>query len=114
VLTAFQQVEDYIATLRVVSQQIERQKQAIEASQKYVTLETARYQTGIDPYLDVMIALNTLLTNQLTEVTLRVSEMTASVQLIQALGGGWNSAEIPAASKITTEGAERREADNPK
>jgi NodT family efflux transporter outer membrane factor (OMF) lipoprotein len=114
VLTAFQQVEDYIATLRVVSQQIERQQQAIEASQKYVKAATARYETGIDPYLNVITALNTLLTNQLTDVTLRVSEMTAAVQLVQALGGGWNSTELPAASKITTTAAQRQEADNPR
>jgi outer membrane protein TolC len=97
----------------VVSQQIQRQHQAIDASQKYVNLETARYQTGIDPYLDVIVALNTLLTNELTEVALRVSEMTASVQLVQALGGGWSSTELPSASTVTTKAAERREAENP-
>ena len=56
VLTAFQQVEDYIATLRVVSEQIAREDVAIEAAQKYLEIATARYQTGLDPYLNVMTA----------------------------------------------------------
>jgi NodT family efflux transporter outer membrane factor (OMF) lipoprotein len=102
VLTAFQQVEDYIATLRVVSDQINREDSAIEAAQRYLNIATARYQTGLDPYLDVMTAQLTLLNNQQTQVTLRVSEMTAAVELVQALGGGWNASEIPAPSKLTS------------
>jgi len=54
VLTAFQQVEDYIATLGVVSDQINRDDAAIEAAQRYLNIATARDQTGLDPYLDVM------------------------------------------------------------
>ena len=56
----------------------------------------SRYQTGLDPYLDVITAQTTLLADQQTAVTLRVSEMTAAVQLIQALGGGW---DVSAASR---------------
>lgn len=108
VLTAFQQVEDNIATLRVVSQQIIRQQEALKAAGKYVSLETARYETGIDPYLYVLAAQITLLTNQETEVSLRVSEMTAAVQLVQALGGGWNVSDLPVASSITTTKAARQ------
>jgi NodT family efflux transporter outer membrane factor (OMF) lipoprotein len=100
VLTAFQQVEDYIASLRVLSQQISRQQAAVEAAQRYLEIATARYQTGLDPYLNVITAENLLLSGQQTEVTLRVSEMTAAVQLIQALGGGWDAAQLPAASQI--------------
>jgi PAS domain S-box-containing protein len=104
VLTAFQQVEDYIATLRVLSEQIVRQDAAVEAAQRYVQIALARYQTGLDPYLDVMAAQLILLSDQQTEVTLRVSEMTAAVQLIQALGGGWDGAQLPAASQVTSRG----------
>jgi NodT family efflux transporter outer membrane factor (OMF) lipoprotein len=100
ILTAFQQVEDYIATLRVASEQINREGVAIEAAQRYVNLATARYETGLDPYLNVMSAQLTLLSNQLTQTTLRVNEMTAAVQLIQALGGGWNVSELPEPSKV--------------
>jgi NodT family efflux transporter outer membrane factor (OMF) lipoprotein len=99
VLTAFQQVEDYVATVRVLSQQIERQKAAVAAAQRFLDIATSRYQTGIDPYLNVITAQTTLLSDQQTEVTLRVSEMTAAVQLIQALGGGWDISQLPSAAE---------------
>jgi NodT family efflux transporter outer membrane factor (OMF) lipoprotein len=102
ILAAFQQVEDYIATVRVLSQQIERQKRAVDAAQRYLDIATTRYKTGIDPYLNVITAQTTLLTDQQTEVTLRVSEMTAAVQLIQALGGGWDTGQLPSADDVTT------------
>jgi NodT family efflux transporter outer membrane factor (OMF) lipoprotein len=102
VLTAFQQVEDYVATVRVLSQQIERQRAAVAAAQRFLDIATSRYQTGIDPYLNVITAETTLLTDQQTEVTLRVSEMTAAVQLIQALGGGWDIDQLPSADDVTT------------
>jgi NodT family efflux transporter outer membrane factor (OMF) lipoprotein len=105
VLTAFQQVEDNIATVRVLSQQIEREKTAVAAAQRFLDLATSRYQTGIDPYLNVITAETTLLTDQQTEVTLRVNEMTAAVKLIQALGGGWDTAQLPSAASITTQKA---------
>ena len=102
VLTAFQQVEDYIATVRVLSQQIERQRAAVAAAQRFLDIATSRYQTGIDPYLNVITAQTTLLSDQQTAVTLRVNEMTATVQLIQALGGGWDLTELPTPGEVTT------------
>jgi outer membrane protein TolC len=102
VLTAFEQVEDYIASVRILSQQIERQKTAVAAAQRFLDLATSRYQTGIDPYLNVITAETTLLSDQLTEVTLRVNEMTAAVQLVQALGGGWDTSQLPSADEVTT------------
>ena len=107
VLTAFQQVEDYIATLRVLSQQIARQDAAVQAAQRYVDIATARYQTGLDPYLNVLVAQDTLLSDRQTLVTLRVSEMTAAVQLVQALGGGFTLARLPAASQVASKKAAR-------
>jgi NodT family efflux transporter outer membrane factor (OMF) lipoprotein len=104
VLTAFQQVEDYIASLRILSQQVSQQEAAVAAAQRYLNIATARYQTGLDPYLNVITAENTLLSDQQTQVTLRVSEMTAAVQLIQALGGGWDTSQLPAASQVTKKG----------
>jgi NodT family efflux transporter outer membrane factor (OMF) lipoprotein len=105
ILTAFQQVEDYISTLRVISEQIVRQNEAIQAAQRYLEIATSRYQTGLDPYLDVIIAENALLSDQQTMVTLRVNEMTAAVQLIQALGGGWDVTQLPAAAQVTSNDA---------
>lgn len=102
VLTAFQQVEDYLATLRVTSQQIQQQDDAIRSAQRYFDLANTRYQTGLDPYLNVISAQTTLLSDQQTAVQLHVSAMTAAVELIQALGGGWDTTQLPAASKVTT------------
>jgi NodT family efflux transporter outer membrane factor (OMF) lipoprotein len=103
VLTAFQQVEDYVATVRVLSQQIERQKAAVNAAQRFLDIATTRYHTGIDPYLNVITAETTLLSDQQTEVTLRVSELTAAVQLIQALGGGWDTGQLPSPDEVTSQ-----------
>jgi NodT family efflux transporter outer membrane factor (OMF) lipoprotein len=113
VLTAFQQVEDYIATLRVTSDQLERQQKAVSSSEQYVAHEMSRYQTGLDPYLDVMVAQLTLFSNQQTQVTLRVTEMTAAVELVQALGGGWNAAQLPTPAQVTSKETPRRVADTP-
>jgi NodT family efflux transporter outer membrane factor (OMF) lipoprotein len=95
VLTAFQQVEDYIATLRILSQQILQQDSAVQSAQNYVDIATSRYQTGLDPYLNVITAQALLLSDQQTALTLRVSELTAAVQLVQALGGGWDVTQLP-------------------
>jgi NodT family efflux transporter outer membrane factor (OMF) lipoprotein len=105
VLTAFQQVEDYIATVRVGSQQVARQQAAVAAAQRFLDVANARYQTGIDPYLNVMTAETTLLSDQQTEVTLRVNEITAVVRLIQALGGGWDLSQLPTPAGVTSEAA---------
>jgi NodT family efflux transporter outer membrane factor (OMF) lipoprotein len=96
VLTAFQQVEDYVVTLRVTSEQIARQDSAVQAAQRYLDIATARYQSGLDPYLNVITAQTALLSDQQTEVTLRVNELTAAIELIQALGGGWDVGQLPA------------------
>ena len=113
VLTAFQQVEDYISTVRVLSQQIESQQAAESAAQRYLNVALSRYQTGMDPYVDVVTAQISLLTDQQTAVTLRVSEMVAAVQLVQALGGGWDVTQLPTAQKITTQQASQQVADTP-
>jgi NodT family efflux transporter outer membrane factor (OMF) lipoprotein len=113
VLTAFQQVEDYVATLRVTSEQIQQEDTAVKSAQRYLDIATSRYETGLDPYLDVISAQTTLLNDQQTQVTLRMSEMTAAVQLVQALGGGWDVTQLPAASKVTTSGAVKQVAATP-
>jgi NodT family efflux transporter outer membrane factor (OMF) lipoprotein len=101
VLTAFQQVEDYLAAVRILSQQIQQKARAVESSQTYLKLEMGRYETGIDPYLNVVIAQNTLLTNQLALATSQVSEMTSVLELITALGGGWDRSQLPTPAQVT-------------
>jgi NodT family efflux transporter outer membrane factor (OMF) lipoprotein len=113
ILTAFQQVEDYISSLRVLSQQIKKQDEAVASARRYVDIAMARYQTGLDPYLNVITAQTTLLSDQQTAVTLRVNEITAAVQLVQALGGGWNQTQIPGAQQIASEDAAKQVAATP-
>ncbi len=101
VLTAFQQVEDNLAAVRILSQQILKQEQATSSSDEALKLETARYETGVDPYLDVVTAQTTLLNNQQTLASLQVQEMTASVLLIEALGGGWDRTQLPTPADVS-------------
>ena len=101
VLTAFQQVEDYLAAVRILSQQILRQQEAVSSSRTFLTLEQARYDTGIDPYIDVVTAQTTLLANQESLTQIQIQEMTASVQLIEALGGGWDRSQLPTPAQVT-------------
>lgn len=107
VLTAFQQVEDYIATLRVTSAQIAQVNTAIQAAQNYVEIATSRYETGLDPYINVMTAQLTLLSTQVTGMTLRINEMMAAVELVQALGGGWNANQLPQPSQVNEKAGRR-------
>jgi NodT family efflux transporter outer membrane factor (OMF) lipoprotein len=102
VLAAFQQVEDYVVTLRVTSQQITRQDSAVQAAQRFLDLAVTRYQTGLDPYLNVITAQTSLLSDQQTEVSLRVSELTAAIELTQTLGGGWDVTQLPVASQTSS------------
>lgn len=95
VLTSFQQVEDYLAATRILSQQILKEQDAVDSAKTYLKLEMDRYQTGIDPYLNVMVAQTTLLSDQQALTTLHMQEMTASIELIQALGGGWDLSQLP-------------------
>ena len=101
VLTAFQQVEDNLSTVRILSQQIQQQELAVQSAQRFVDLEMARYQTGIDPYVNVLTAQTTLLNDQRTLSDLHTQQMTASVQLIVALGGGWDSSQLPTPAQVS-------------
>jgi outer membrane protein TolC len=101
VLNAFQQVEDNLVATRIYSQQILRQQQAVKDAQDYLNLELVRYNTGVDPYVDVVVAQTTLLTNQETLNSLQVNEMTSAVQLVQALGGGWDISQLPTPDQAT-------------
>jgi NodT family efflux transporter outer membrane factor (OMF) lipoprotein len=95
VLTAFQQVEDNLAALRILSIQLAQQDDAVLSSKRYLTIATDRYKLGLDPYLDVITAQTALLSSQQTATTLRMQQLTDSVQLIEALGGGWDADQLP-------------------
>jgi NodT family efflux transporter outer membrane factor (OMF) lipoprotein len=106
VLTAFQQVEDNLAALRILSQEIQQQDAAVKSAQRNLNVATDRYKLGIDPYLNVITAQTTLLSNQQTAVNLRMQQMTASVQLIGALGGGWNVTQLPSPQELISKAAQ--------
>ena len=101
VLTAFQQVEDSLAAERIISKQILQQQAAVDSAKKSLELETGRYDTGIDPYVDVVTAQTTLLSDQQSLANLHTQQMTASVQLIEALGGGWDTSQLPSPSDVS-------------
>ncbi len=100
VLTAFQQVEDNLASLRILSGEIQYQDTAVKSAEKTLAIAQDRYKLGIDPYLNVLTAQTTLLANQQTAVNLRIQQMTASGGLIEALGGGWNASQLPSPAQL--------------
>ena len=101
VLTAFQQVEDELSSLRILTTQIQQQDAAVAAAQRNLDLANERYKLGIDPYLNVITAETTLLTNRQTAMNLRGQQMVASVLLIEDLGGGWSRAQLPTPGQVT-------------
>src|ERR1700730_10646558 len=100
VLAAFQQTEDNLAALRLLTQEIQQEQETVASAQRFYDVASARYKTGLDPYLNVFTAQSILLANQLTVVTLRVQQMTSSVQLIESLGGGWNVTQLPTEQQV--------------
>lgn len=101
VLTAFQQVEDYLSATRLLWQEIRQQQAAVDAAQKAYDLEKGRYETGIDPYLELLTTQTTLLAAQQTLLGLQVQQMTSAVSLVQALGGGWDVSQLPTVQQVT-------------
>jgi outer membrane protein TolC len=93
-LAAFGQVEDNLAALRILAQDLQQQNLAVQSAQRYVRLATARNMNGLDPYLNVLTAQVNLLTYQETYITFQTQQTLDSVQLIEALGGGWD-AQLP-------------------
>jgi NodT family efflux transporter outer membrane factor (OMF) lipoprotein len=106
VLAGFQQVEDALAEVRIISKEIQQEQQAIDAAQLALKLELGRYETGIDPYIEVLIAQTTLLADQQTLNNLQVQQMTASVALVEALGGGWDRSQLPGPKDVTQKPAQ--------
>jgi outer membrane protein TolC len=101
VLSAFQQVEDSLAEVRILSKEIQQEQQAVNLAQTYLKLEQARYETGVDPYVDVLIAQTTVLADQQILNSLQVQQMTSAVALVEALGGGWDRSQLPNTQQVT-------------
>ena len=95
VLTGFQQVEDNVAALRILEHEAQVQDKAVTAAQKYLELAVTRYKGGVTSYLEVTTAQSAALSDEVTAVNILGRRMVDAVTLVQALGGGWNSSEIP-------------------
>ncbi len=99
-LEAFQQVEDNLAALRILTQEVTQEKQAVAEAHHDVELFTSLYEGGADPYLQVVTGETILLQNQRNEIDILRRQMDASVLLIKALGGGWNMSQLPKISSL--------------
>ena len=94
-LTAFQQVEDNLAALRVLETEADQQRAATESAQQSLDLFQIRYEGGVDTYLQVVTSQTTALQNQRNDIEIERRRLDASVLLIKALGGGWTTAQLP-------------------
>jgi NodT family efflux transporter outer membrane factor (OMF) lipoprotein len=95
VLNAFQEVEDNLAALRILDQESATQAEAVAAAQRSLQLSTVRYKQGLVNYLEVLTAQTALLTNQRTQADITTRQFAANVLLIKALGGGWDTTQLP-------------------
>jgi NodT family efflux transporter outer membrane factor (OMF) lipoprotein len=94
VLGAFQDVEDNLAALRILADEAEAQAAAVESARQSLALSHKRYKGGVTTYLEVLTAQTIQLSNERAQADVATRRVTASVQLIRALGGGWTAAQI--------------------
>ena len=99
-LTAFQRVEDAVSATEILRQEHEKQDHAVAAAQRTLSEAKTRYAAALDPYLNVLETQQTVLTYQQTAVLLQSQQASATVQLIQSLGGGWDVSELPSPREI--------------
>ncbi len=100
VLTALQQVEDNLAALRILEGESAKEQETIQSANRALTVSTAQYTAGTVNYLTVITAQATLLNAEVTAVNLLTRRRSASVLLIQALGGGWDASQLPNAKAV--------------
>jgi NodT family efflux transporter outer membrane factor (OMF) lipoprotein len=99
VLTAFQDVEDNLAALRILEEEAGTQNAAVTAAEHSLALSTNRYKGGVTTYLEVITAQSAALSDERVAVQIAGRRMSASVLLIKALGGGWSTANLPVVQK---------------
>lgn len=101
VLTAFQQVEDNLAALRILADESHAEDDAVKSAQQSLDVSTYQYKAGVASYLQVITAQAFVLQDTLTSVNIHTRRMAASVLLIEALGGGWNASSLPTVRQLT-------------
>ena len=94
VLTAFEQVEDNLAAVRILAEEARYQNDAVAEAELALKLANNRYGNGVTSYLEVVTAQSTALTNERLAVELLTRQLTAGVGLIETLGGGWNDSAL--------------------
>ena len=113
VLTAFQDVEDNLASQRILAQEVDVQRQAVDSAEHSLAIVTNQYKAGTVAYLNVLTAQTTAFTAQQKLATIAGQRMVSSVGLVKALGGGWDASDmaretgdtaapVPASSAATT------------
>jgi NodT family efflux transporter outer membrane factor (OMF) lipoprotein len=100
VLTAFQAVEDNLASLRILAQESGQQHDATVAAQHTVQLSVVRYRNGVDSYVNVITAQNAFLNSRQADMQIQLRQLIASVNLINNLGGGWSTAKFPQTEQL--------------
>ena len=100
VLTAFQQVEDNLAALRVLENEAQAEDDAVKAAQNSLDISTYQYKAGTVNYLTVITEQAILLQDQVQALNILTRRMSASVLLIEALGGGWNTSKLPTVHEL--------------
>ncbi len=107
VLSAFQEVEDDLAALRILDQESSQQAEAVRYAERSLELANNQYTGGITTYLQVITAQAIALQNEVSAVGLKTRRMTSSVSLVEALGGGWDSSSLPSPQEVTPKNAKK-------
>jgi NodT family efflux transporter outer membrane factor (OMF) lipoprotein len=102
VLSAFQEVEDDLSNLRYLAEQAVQEQEAVVAAQEALSLEMDRYRAGTDSYLNVITTQIIALGDQQTAITILQQRMSAAVDLVKALGGGWDASTLPSGNVLRT------------
>ena len=95
VLTAFQQVEDALSSLRILAEQAETEKATVRDAERGAQIALDEYQAGTQAYTTVVTAQVTLLSSRQAELAVQQNRLLASISLIQAMGGGWKNTDLP-------------------
>jgi NodT family efflux transporter outer membrane factor (OMF) lipoprotein len=95
VLQAFQEVEDNLSGLRILNSESVAQQRAVDSARRSLNISTTRYKGGVTTYLEVITAQATQLSNERTAADITTREFVSSVQLVKALGGGWDTTKLP-------------------
>lgn len=103
VIAAFQEVEDDLANLRYLAEESVQQQEAVEAARLAVDLENQRYKAGTDSYLNVITTQTIYLGDEQNAVSILQRRMSAAVDLVKALGGGWDASRLPTGDALRTE-----------